>query len=171
MIQERQYKVVLLNGLTSSTLYNTRQEAIRENRGNISKLVEVVPKQTKEIKHTFDTSEVLLISQRSNEDLDISLECGYAVMYNCPSRKKIFHGMKYLEVSPEKVLVGEIVRLEKYERSMHTRWSSITPRFPDKQWKYTIFHKNSKIISREEAEKMFNNPLKGTQGGISYIKI
>lgn len=172
MIKEKFYQVVLTNGSIPTQLYETRQEAFNAHRGNISKLVEVVPKETKKkpiINHEYD--EALLISQRSDEDLDISMECGYAVMYNCPSRNKIYEGMTYLEVSKDKVLIGEILKLEKYEKTIHKRWSSIVPRFPDKEWRFAIYHKKGRIISRIEAEKMFNNPLKGTQGGISYIKI
>ena len=78
--------------------------------------------------------------------------------------------MTYLEVSEDKVLEGRVVRLEKYSPSVHSRWSGITPRFPDRPWRYTIYHKGSKIISREDAVKKYGNPLNGTQGGISYIK-
>ena len=170
MIKERQYQVVLLNGSISSTLYETRQDAVRAHRGNISKLIEVVPKKTNKKETTISSDLALLISQRSNVDLEISIGCGYAVMYNCPNRTKIYPGMKYLEVSEDHVLEAEIVRLEKYERSLHTHWNGITPRFPDRVWRYAIFHRNGKIIDRKLAENKYNNPLKGTQGGISYIK-
>lgn len=170
MITEKHYQVVLLNGSVPSQLYETRQEALRAHRGNISKLVEVIPKTIKK-KEKPSSEQVLLISHRSIEDLEISLECGYAVMYNCPSKEKIYEGMKYLEVSQDFVLEGEIRKLEKYEKSAHPAWSGITPRFPDKIWKFSVFHKNSKIIPRNVAEQKYNNPLKGTQGGISYINI
>ena len=161
-----------MNGSSPSTLYETRQEALRAHRGNIQKLVEVIPKVIKSKKEIVRNSDLaLLISQRSDEDLDISIGCGYAVMYNCPSRTKIYPGMRYLEVSSDNVLEAEIVRLEKYEKSVHTDWSGITPRFPDKLWKYAIYHKNGKIIDRKVIEEKYGNPLKGTQGGISYINI
>jgi hypothetical protein len=153
------------------TIYETRQEAVRAHRGNISKLVEFLPKKTIE-KITPPSSDLaLLISQRSDVDLEISINCGYAVMYNCPSKTKIFPGMRYLEVSEDKVLEAEIVKLEKYEKSIHTHWGGITPRFPDKVWRYAIFHKNGKIMDRKDMEKKYGNPLKGTQGGISYIAL
>lgn len=170
MIQERQYQVVLKNGVTSSEVFQTREDALKANKGNVLKLVEVIPKPIKKKVETISSDLILLISQRSDEDLDISLECGYAVMYNCPSRNKIYQGMRYLEVSKDKVLEAEILRLEKYERSIHTRWSSIVPRFPDKEWKYVIYHKNGRIRDRKEMEEKYGNSLKGTQGGISYIK-
>ena len=47
MIVEKAYKVVLLDGSEPSTLYNTMQDAVRAHRGNIKKLVEVLPKVTK----------------------------------------------------------------------------------------------------------------------------
>ena len=46
MIKEREYKVVFLDGMTSNESYNTRQDAIRAHRGNISKLIEVIPRKT-----------------------------------------------------------------------------------------------------------------------------
>lgn len=164
------YKVELLDGRTTTTLYETRQEAIRAHRGNISKLIEHTPKEI--IKRVGEVKDELaiLISARSNEDLDISKGCGYAVMYNCPKRDKIYEGMKYLEVSDDYVLEAEIVRLEKYEKGAHHHWKGPGYR-PDKTWKWAIYHKNGKIVSRDLVEKKYNNKLKGTQGGISYIKV
>jgi hypothetical protein len=171
MITEKLYKVQLLDGKETTTLYETRQEAIRAHRGNISKLIEVLPKATKTKPAPTADELVIVISARSNEDLEISKDCGYAVMYNSPKKDKIYEGMKYLEVSEDHVLEGTIYKLEKYEKSVHTRWSSIVPRFPTKTWKWAIFHKNGKIVPRKNVEERYSNPLKGTQGGISYIKI
>lgn len=170
MIQERLYKVVLLNGSISSDVFNTRQEAIRAHRGNITKLIEVVPKETKKIKTDMSSIEALLISKRSDVDLETSLDCGYAVTYNCPKRDRLYEGMRYLEVSDDHVLEAEVLRLEKYEKGIHHHWKGPGYR-PDKEWAWAIYHKNGKIIDRVKAENKYNNPLKGTQGGISYIKI
>ena len=113
---------------------------------------------------------VIVISARSNEDLEISKDCGYAVMYNCPKRDKIYEGMKYLEVSENYVLEATITKLEKYEKGAHYHWKG--PGYkPDKTWKWALFHKNGKIVPRKNVEERYSNPLKGTQGGISYIKI
>jgi hypothetical protein len=91
-------------------------------------------------------------------------------MYNCPKRDKIYEGMKYLEVSDEYVLEATITKLEKYEKTVHHHW--VGPGYkPDKVWKWALFHKNGKIISRKNAEELYSNSLKGTQGGISYISI
>jgi hypothetical protein len=171
MIVEKNYRVQLLDGKETTTLYETRQDAIRANRGNIAKLIEVLPKHTKP-KVSLPTSDQLaiVISKRSNEDLDISKNCGYAVMYNSPKMDKIYEGMKYLEVSGDYVLEATISKLEKYEKSVHPHWKGPGYR-PEKTWKWAIFHKNGKITPRKEVEQRYNNPLKGTQGGISYIKI
>ena len=170
MITEKLYKVQLLDGKESSTLYETRQEALRAHRGNIAKLIEVLPKETKKKVETTGDQLAIVISARSNEDLDISKDCGYAVMYNCPKRDKIYEGMKYLEVSDEYVLEGVIRKLEKYEKSVHHHWKGPGYR-PDKTWKWAMYHKDTKIIPRKLAEQRYGNPLKGTQGGISYIKL
>jgi hypothetical protein len=171
MIEERQYKVQLTDGSITSKTYTTRQEAIRAHRGDMVKLIEVLPKHKKQTSSTPVVSDVraLLISKRSDEDLEISLKCGYSVNYNCPSKDKLHVGLRYLEVSDNNVLEGEIVRLEKYEKSIHHHWKGPGYR-PDKEWSWAIYHKNSKIIPRTDAEKKYSNPLKGTQGGISYIK-
>jgi hypothetical protein len=170
MIVDKFYKVELLDGRVPSVIYETRQEALRAHRGNIKKLIEVLPKQTKKKVETTSDQLAIVISARSNEDLDISKDCGYAVMYNCPKRDKIYEGMVYLEISDEYVLEATITKLEKYEKSVHHHWKGPGYR-PDKVWKWALFHKNGKIISRDSAEKKYNNPLKGTQGGISYIKL
>ena len=171
MIVEKHYRVQLLDGKETTTLYETRQEAVRAHRGNIVKLIEVLPKHTKP-KVVVPTNDQLaiVISKRSNEDLEISKSCGYAVMYNCPKMDKIYDGMKYLEVSNDYVLEATITKLEKYEKSIHHHWKGPGYR-PDKTWKWAIFHKDGKLVPRKSAEERYSNPLKGTQGGISYIKI
>ena len=170
MITEKLYKVQLLDGKETTKLYETRQEALRAHRGNISKLIEVLPKATKPKPVSTIDELVIVISARSNEDLEISKDCGYAVMYNCPKRDKIYEGMKYLEVSDNYVLEATITKLEKYEKGAHHHWKG--PGYkPDKTWKWALFHKNGKIVPRKNVEERYSNPLKGTQGGISYIKI
>ena len=170
MITQTYYKVQLNDGRILSDVYETRQDALRAHRGNVSKLIEIVPKEKKSklIETTDDYA--LLISARSGEDLDISMDCGYAVMYNCPKKERIYPGMKYLEVSDDYVLEAEIERLEKYEKGAHHHWKG--PGYkPNKVWEWAIFHRNGKLIKRQNAETRYSNPLKGTQGGISYIKI
>ena len=170
MITEKLYKVQLLDCKETTKLYETRQEALRAHRGNISKLIEVLPKATKPKPVSTVDELVIVISARSNEDLEISKDCGYAVMYNCPKRDKIYEGMKYLEVSDNYVLEATITKLEKYEKGAHHHWKG--PGYkPDKTWKWALFHKNGKIVPRKNVEERYSNPLKGTQGGISYIKI
>ena len=168
---EKLYRVQLLDGNETTTLYETRQEAIRAHRGNISKLIEVIPRQTKK-KVTPPSSDELaiVISARSNDDLTISKDCGYAVMYNSPKMDKIYEGMKYLEVSDDYVLEATIQKLEKYEKGAHHHWKG--PGYkPNKVWKWALYHKDGKLTPRKVVEQKYNNPLKGTQGGISYIKI
>jgi hypothetical protein len=171
MIVEKQYRVQLLDGKEITTLYETRQEAVRAHRGNINKLIEVLPRHTKpKVVAPTNDQLAIVISARSNEDLNISKDCGYAVMYNCPKMDKIYDGMKYLEVSDEYVLEATITKLEKYEKCIHHHW--VGPGYkPDKTWKWALFHKDGKITPRKSVEKKYDNSLKGTQGGISYIKI
>lgn len=170
MITEKLYKVQLLDGKETTTLYQTRQDALRAHRGNVAKLIEVLPKETKKKVEPTSDQLAIVISARSNEDLDISKDCGYAVMYNCPKRDKIYEGMKYLEVSDDFVLEATITKLEKYEKGAHHHWKG--PGYkPDKTWKWALYHKNGKIVPRKNVEERYSNPLKGTQGGISYIKI
>jgi hypothetical protein len=170
MITEKLYKVQLLDGKETTTLYETRQDALRAHRGNVAKLIEVLPKATKTKPAPTIDELVIVISARSNEDLEISKDCGYAVMYNCPKRDKIYEGMKYLEVSENYVLEATITKLEKYEKGAHHHWKG--PGYkPDKVWKWALFHKNGRIVPRKNVEERYSNPLKGTQGGISYIKI
>lgn len=163
----KKYKVLLKQGICSD-VFDTPIQAVKKFGSNLNKVIEFTPPKKK--KTEIPSQSALLISARSDEDLDISMECGYAVMYNCPSQAKLYEGMPYLEVSENNVLEGRVVRLDKFEKSIHTRWGNIVPRFPDRLWRYAIYHRGSKIISRKEAEKKYGKPLNGTQGGISYIK-
>ncbi len=72
MVVEKLYRVQLLDGKETTTLYETRMDALRAHRGNISKLIEVLPKHiTKKIDMVKDQL-AIVISARSNEDLEIS---------------------------------------------------------------------------------------------------
>lgn len=169
MIEERQYKVQTSDGRLSVETFTTRQEAVRAYRGNLEKLIEVPSKIKNPTSLLPSNVSALLISKRSDNDLEISLKCGYSVNYNCPSKDKLHLGLRYLEVSDNNVLEGEVVKLEKYEKSVHHHW--VGPGYrPEKEWCWAIYHKNSKIIPRKDAEKKYSNALKGTQGGISYLK-
>jgi hypothetical protein len=170
MVAEKLYRVQLIDGEQPSTLYQTRQEAVRAHRGNISKLIEVLPKQTKPKPIPTIEQLAIVISSRSYEDLEISKDCGYTVTYNCPKMDNIFEGMKYIEVSKDFVLEATIQRLEKYEKGAHHHWKGPGLK-PDKIWKWAIYHKDGKLTPRKVAELRYDNPLKGTQGGISYIKL
>lgn len=162
----KQYKVQLKEGICSD-IFNSPQEAMKKFGSNLARLIEYQSKVKKETNVPTDTA--LLISGRSDDDLETSLDCGYAVMYNCPNKTKLYEGMPYLEVSENNVLEGKVVRLENYSKSLHHHWKGPGYR-PEKEWKWAIYHKKSKIIPRSEAVKKYNNSLNGTQGGISYIK-
>ena len=166
----KKFRVMLSNGVITDSLYDTELDAIKAHRGNIKKIIQVASK-NKTQKLSFSTNEALFLSQRSKNDLDISLSCGYAVMYNCPSRQRIFEGMKYFEVSEDFILEGEIQKLEKYVKSIHTGWSHVTPALNNKIWKWVIFHRNGKLLPRKDVEQKYNTTFKGTQGGISYLEL
>jgi hypothetical protein len=167
---DRKFRVMLINGTVTDTLYDSQMDALRAHRGNIQKIIEVATKK-KSTAQGSTSNEALFISQRSIEDLEISKHCGYSVMYNCPSRQRIFQGMKYFEVSDDFVLEGEILKLERYNKLIHTGWSHVIPAKENKIWKWVIFHKNVNLLSRLDVEKKYNTTFKGTQGGISYMKI
>jgi len=167
---DRKFRVMLANGTVTDTFYDTQMDAIRAHKGNIQKIIEVASKK-KATRQRPSSNEALFVSQRSKEDLEITQGCGYSVMYNCPSRQRIFQGMKYFEVSDDFILEGEILKLEKYNKSIHIGWSHVIPAKENKIWKWVIFHKNAKLYPREVVEKKYNTTFKGTQGGISYMKI
>ncbi len=134
-------------------------------------LVEVIPKATKKtIAAAKPTDEALLISKRSNDDLKTSLGCGYSVTYNCPKAERLYEGMRYLEVGDDQVLEAYVSRIERYEKSIHHHWKGPGLK-PNKEWAWAIFHSKGELVSRSFAQEKYNNSLKGTQGGISYIKV
>jgi hypothetical protein len=162
----KKYKVVLKQGICSD-IFDSPIQAVKRFGSNLEKVVEFTPPKKK--KTETPTQQALLISGRSDDDLNLSLDCGYAVMYNCPTRSKLYLGMPYLEVSKNVVLEAEVVRIEKYEKSIHHHWKGPGYR-PEKEWAWAIYHRNGKILQRENAQTKYENPLNGTQGGISYIK-
>jgi hypothetical protein len=165
------YKVQLKDGKIPATLYHSIGDAIKAHGvKNILKIDEVTTKKgnTTEVAKSKDL--ILVLSSRSDDDLNLSIKCGYAVTYNCPSYKKIFQGMKYLEVSENSVLEGEILKLEKFDLKVHHDWASIIPKHAEKIWKWSIYHNRSTIIPREDAEKKYGK-IPGVQGGIGYINL
>jgi hypothetical protein len=163
----KKYKVVLKQGICSD-IFDTPIQAVKRFGSNLEKVVEFTPPKKKKIE-TPPTQQALLISGRSDDDLKLSMDCGYAVMYNCPNKTKLYEGMPYLEVSENSVLEGEVIRIEKYQKSIHHHWKGPGYR-PEKEWAWAIFHRKSKITEKQSAQKKYDNPLAGTQGGISYIK-
>ena len=165
------YKVQLKDGKTIQTLYQSVGDAIKAHgASNIDKIHEVIAKKdpSQEVAKSKDL--VLVLSSRNDDDLELSIKCGYAVTYNCPSYKKIFKGMKYLEVSENYVLEGEILKLNKFDMKVHQDWAAIIPKHSDKIWKWAIFHTKSVMISRADAEAKYGK-ISGVQGGIGYINL
>jgi hypothetical protein len=165
------YKVQLKDGKTVPTFYQSVGDAIKAHgASNIDKIHEVIAKKdpTQEVAKLKDL--VLVLSSRNDDDLDLSMKCGYAVTYNCPSYKKIFKGMKYLEVSENYVLEGEILKLNKFDMKVHQDWAAIMPSDAKKIWKWSIFHTKSVMISRADAEEKYGK-ISGVQGGIGYINL
>lgn len=168
-MNNKAFKITLHDGRVIDKLFPTLQDAIKElGVKNIKKVEEVnIKKSSTAVTPSKDSA--LVISMRSEEDLQLSLSCGYAVTYNCPASNRIFPGMKYFETSENTVLEGEIVKLAKYDSLVHHHWKG--PGFkPDKVWKWAIFHKNSKIITKEEAEAKYGK-IPGVQGGIGYLDL
>lgn len=165
------YKVQLKDGKIPTTLYQTVGDAIKAHgAGNIVKIDEVAAKKSSTGTIAKSSDLVLVLSSRADNDLELSLKCGYAVTYNCPSYKKIFAGMKYLEVSENFVLEGEILKLDKFDLKVHHDWASIIPRHQEKIWKWAIFHTKATLIPRADAEKKYGK-IPGVQGGIGYINL
>ena len=81
-MEVKQYKVQLKEGICSD-IFNSPQEAMKKFGSNLARLIEYQSKVKKETNVPTDTA--LLISGRSDDDLETSLDCGYAVMYNCPN--------------------------------------------------------------------------------------
>ena len=165
------FKVQLKDGKIPTTLYQSIGDAIKAHGvNNIVKIDEVSAKKkiTSEISKALDL--ILVLSSRSDDDLELSIKCGYAVTYNCPSYKKIYQGMKYLEVSDNFVLEGQILKLDKFDIKAHHDWAAIIPRHAEKIWKWSIYHTKAAIISRNEAEAKYGK-IPGVQGGIGYINL
>jgi hypothetical protein len=169
-VKNKAFKVFLKDGRIPDILYSTMQEAFKTHGlKNILRVDEVAVGKANKSSVMPSKDMALVISMRSEKDLKISLDCGYAVTYNCPSAQKIYDGMSYLETSENSVLEGKLLKLTKYDKLIHHHWKG-PGLHPDKEWKWAIFHKDAQIISREEAEKKYGK-ISGVQGGIGYHNI
>jgi len=167
------FRIHLKNGKKSEKLYETSKDWMADFKiHEVLRIEDVkVSSKTKKPKLELSTTKgdlILLITKRSNEDIGLSNECGYTVTYKKPSFLKVFKGMKFLEVSDELVLQAELDNIVEYEKEKHIHWKG--PGYkPNEEWSCTIFHTNSTVLPREDAEIIYGK-LKGTQGGISYLK-
>jgi hypothetical protein len=167
------YRIHLKNGKTSEKLYETTKDWMADYKiHEVLKIEDVrLKSKSKKLKLELSTTNgdlILLITKRSNEDIGLSNECGYTVTYKTPSFLKVFKGMKFLEVSEDLVLQAELDNIVEYEKEKHIHWKG--PGYkPNEEWSCTIFHTNSNVLTREDAEIIYGK-LKGTQGGISYLK-
>ena len=163
------FKVQLKNGKIPSTLYQSISDAMKTHGAtNIAKIDEVSTQKGKSAEVLKSKNLILVLSNRADNDLELSMKCGYAVTYNCPSYKKIYQGMKYLEVSENLVLEAEILKLEKFDLKVHHDWAELLTKGAQKLWKWSIYHTKAVIIPRSEAEIKYGK-IPGVQGGIGYI--
>jgi hypothetical protein len=163
----KKFKVILKSGMSHPTLFDTVGEAVKTvGVKNISKLEEVEDPKAKGKPNVMVGDEMLVISKRSNEDLEKSLKCGYTVTYNKPNLDKVYRGMTILETSEDRVLIGKFKDLSNWDPMVHKDY--IPPGYrPDKDWEWAIFNTNAKIVDRKELEKEIGR-IPGVQGGIGY---
>ena len=163
----KKFKVILKNGMSYPELFSTIGEAVKKiGIKGIGKFIEVEDPDTKNKPTLLKGDEMLVISKRSNEDLEKSLECGYTVTYNKPNLDKVYRGMTVLETSEDKVLIGKFKDLTNWDPSVHKDY--IPPGYrPDKDWEWAIFNTDAQIVDREELEKEIGK-IPGVQGGIGY---
>lgn len=163
----KKIKVILKSGMTHPQLYDTAGQAVKEvGISNIAKMEEVNVDVPKKYGHSYNKDEMLVISKRSNEDLEKSLQCGYTVTYNKPSLEKVYEGMTVLETSEDRVLMGKFVALRSWDPAVHKDY--IPPGYrPDKDWEWAIYNKDSQILNRSELEEQIGR-IPGVQGGIGY---
>ena len=168
------YRIHLKNGKQSEKLYETTKDWMADYKIHEVLKIEDVRLKTKSKKpkvfelSTIKNDLILMITKRSKGDINLSNECGYTVTYNSPSMDKVFIGMKFLEVSDDFVLQAELLDIVEYNKEKHTHWKG--PGYkPSEEWSCAIFHTNSIVTPRYEVEMIYGK-LKGTQGGISYLK-
>lgn len=168
------FRVHLKNGRKSDKLYESQKDWSSDYKlSEILKIENVRFKVKTKTQKEFilsdkNTNLVLMITNRTIDDINLSKECSYTTTYKYPSNKKVFTGMKFLEVSEDYVLIGEVQKIESYNKEKHFHWKG--PGYkPNEEWVCVIFHSNSVIKTRNEIEKIYGK-LKGTQGGITYLK-
>jgi len=163
----KKLKVVLKTGSTYKTLFDSVSEAVKKvGAPNIGKIVEVNVDDNDKYGNKSNKEEVLVISRRTNDDLDKSLAVGYTVSYNKPNLDKAFEGMKVFEISPDRVLIGTFVGVRSWDPNIHKDF--IPPGYkPDEDWQWAIYNRNSIIMDRKELEDQIGR-IPGTQGGIGY---
>jgi hypothetical protein len=165
----KKFKVHLRSGKSSNILYDTPIHAIKAHgASNILKIEEVVSKE-KVFSSKLKSDTVLEISARGLDDLQLSHKVGYTATYNRPSEDKIVSGMVMLETSHDYVLESNLDYVSSYDKEIHKEW--VGPGYrPEKEWEWVIYHKNSKILTRDEALKKYGK-FAGIQGGIGYIEV
>jgi hypothetical protein len=163
----KKFKVILKSGISHPTLFDTVGQAIKEvGVKNVAKLEEVEDPKAKKSSTQFSGDEMLVISKRSNEDLDKSLKCGYTVTYNKPNLDKVYRGMTILETSEDRVLIGKFKDLTNWDPAVHKDY--IPPGYrPDKDWEWAIFNTDAQIVDRSKLEEEIGR-IPGVQGGIGY---
>jgi len=163
----KKFKVIQKNGMSHPTLFDTIGEAIKAvGIKNVQKFVEVEDPKSKGKPDVMKGDEMLVISKRSNEDLEKSLQCGYTVTYNKPNLEKVYRGMTVLETSEDRVLVGKFKDLTNWDPAVHKDY--IPPGYrPDKDWEWAIFNTDAEIVDRAKLEEEIGR-IPGVQGGIGY---
>lgn len=165
----KKYKVITKQGKSHGTLFDTLKTAISTiGVSNIQKIEEVNISDSSDDK-IVDKKIAMLLTKRSDDDINISKKSGYTVSYVKPVNAKLFDGMKVIEVGETTVLVATLKVISRYEASLYPAWDS-SKYDSTKEWDWVLLHKGAKLMKMKEAIQQFGD-LSGSTSGTSYIKL
>lgn len=161
----KKYKVIQKDGKSAPHLFESVSDALRTISATKIKKIEEVNYEEEVSETTIDKKNFILISRKTDKEIEHSNNSGYAATYSRPALTKVFKSMPVLEVGETLVLESKISAIGRYDNVSIKNWGE-----DNKEWEWAVYHLKGNILTIDEAKKKYGDFDKalGRDGTIVY---
>lgn len=161
----KKYKVIQKDGKSAPHLFESVSDAVRTISATKIKKIEEVNYEEEVAENSIDKRNFVLISRKTDKEIEHSNNSGYAATYSRPALTKAFKGMYVLEVGETKVLESKLSGIGRYDNTSMKNWGE-----DNKEWEWAIYHLKGNILTIDDAKAKYGDFDKalGRDGVIVY---
>jgi hypothetical protein len=163
----KKYKVITKDGKAIGQLFDTIKDALNHVGTSSVQKIEELNLEEDTNDSLIDKRNIILISRKSNEELESSDKTNQSLTYSRPMLTKVFNGMIVLEVGEDKILESSLSVMGRFDSGIQRVWKNDT----DKPWEWVLYHKKGKYLTPEEATAKYGDidSYLGKEGVIVYM--